>query len=204
MENHTDNSACEEQEPEGATAKLANVALADGAVLAADPDQPTTPEEVASTIVSSSAFLALGVFLTVCAFAMPNSELTGSAKKWYISPGVFPGFIGIGLMIMSFALICKAALQCRSAGHKLSLAHLRPQGGGTDTVRLVLAGALLVLYVASLGRINFTVATFLFLSVTMLSFKTKGFSPLKILVFAAVVSGAITYGFGTLARIPLP
>lgn len=193
-----------EEEADGNAAKLQNVALADGAVMAADPEQPVTPEEVAASIASSAAFMALGIFLTVCAFAMPNSELTGDVKKWYISPGVFPGFIGIGLILMSFALICKAALQCRSAGHKLSLAHLKPPSGGTDVVRLVLAGALLVLYVASLGTVNFTAATFLYLAVTMFSFRSKGYSTAKILIFAAIVAVGITYGFGTLARIPLP
>lgn len=198
MENDTNREA------EETAAQLQSVALADGAVLAADPEQRATPEEMASNIIGSAVFLALGIFLTVCAFRMPNSALTGDPKKWYISPGVFPGFIGIGLTLMSFAMICKSLLQCRKAGHKLSSGHFKPRVGGTDTVRLLWAGALLTLYISSLGTINFTMGAFLFLSATMFSFKTKEYPLVKILVFSAVIALGITYGFGTLARIPLP
>jgi hypothetical protein len=73
------------------------------------------------------------------------------------------------------------------------------------TVRLLLSIGLLAVYVfLLLGRIPFFAATILYLFVSMMVFRKKTFAVWKILLISSAITALITYGFGTLASIPLP
>ncbi len=172
---------------------------------ACDTDPFAEPSSKATESIGSSAvFFAIGLYMAIGGLRMPTHELTGSPDKWYSAPGLFPMFIGAGLMVMSAGLIAKTLLQCRESGDGFTLAKLIPGGKNGETSRLLCAAALLVLFVASLGTVNFSVATFLYLLVTMLCFRAGTYAIWKMILIAVLFSIAVTYGFGTLARIPLP
>lgn len=170
----------------------------------AERNQSAASKEMTTSIGSSFVFCVLGIYMVVCGFRMPNSELTGSPSKWYIAPGLFPVFIGLGLTLMSLSLIAKSFMAIRGDGGTFTLSKLIPSGDRQQKKRLILAGVLLVGYVASLGKINFTVATAVFLFVTMFFFRAKEFALWKLLLISVLFSVAVTFGFGTLAKIPLP
>jgi hypothetical protein len=62
---------------------------------------------------------------------------------------------------------------------------------------------IIVFYIFGLvGRINFTLATFIYLMTFMFIFKAGSWY--RLLLIAGVVSGLISYAFGNLMQIPLP
>lgn len=154
-------------------------------------------------VISSIAVFCFGVFVFVCGLYMCFSAVTG-AKVWYYSPGFFPCFIGAVLMIASIIMFLKkwreggsfknsAESSCDEA--KKSLA----------TPKLFLAIALFAVYVfVMIGRLPFVLATFAYLSVTMIVFRKDSYPVWKLLLISAAATGAVYLFFGVVASVPLP
>ena len=72
-------------------------------------------------------------------------------------------------------------------------------------LRLFFTLLLLIIYVFILiGRIPFLMATFIYLVSNMILFREDNFAIWKIVLISLITSIAIYFGFGILARIPLP
>lgn len=152
--------------------------------------------------------LALSIFAVVYlifAFGIDNI----STAKWYDSPSLFP--IVIGFCLLAFCLIY---LWQNRAGYVIlpeDVEGVKAYLKSKEFFRLVISIVTLAVYVfVLLGleigpfKLPYEAATFLYLFVTMLFFRPKGFAVWKILLISAVLSFVIGYGFSNFAKIPLP
>lgn len=152
--------------------------------------------------------LALSVFAVVyLIFAFQIDTI--STAKWYDSPSLFP--IVIGFCLLAFCLIY---LWQNRAGFTISKADIESAKvylKSSQFFRLIVSVVTLAVYVFGLlglrigsFKLPYEAATFLYLFVTMLFFRPKGFAVWKIVLISAVLSIAIGFGFSNLAKIPLP
>ena len=161
-------------------------------------------KEAKADFVSSFFFLTVSIYAFQKGLRMPVAVFTGEPGAWYAAPGAFPIFIGGVLTILSLRLCWESAkkggmLEKGDLNKFFSLVR-KPY-----TRRLAAAILLLVLYIfVFLGKTPFAATTFVFLLAGMLIFRRKGFAVWKLILISLAASAAITYGFGTLASIPLP
>lgn len=152
--------------------------------------------------------LALSIFSVVyLVFAFQIKNI--STAHWYDSPNLFPIVIGFCLLIF-----CLIYLWQNRNGYAISredLAAMKDYFKSKTFFRLVVSIATLAVYVfVLLGlrigsfQLPYEAATFLYLFVTMLFFRPKGFAVWKIALISAILSIAIGYGFSSFAKIPLP
>ena len=121
---------------------------------------------------------------------------------WYTAPGILPVGVAIILVLQGTLLSVHAA---RNGG--------MPEGGDVTRVRETLTSApvrraavtavLLAVYVFVLvGRLHFTLASFLFLAAFMFHFRAAAWW--KTLLISAGAAAGISFLFEGLARVPLP
>lgn len=132
-----------------------------------------------------------------------------STAKWYDSPSLFPIVIGGCLLVF-----CLIYLWQNRGGFTFSsedAAAVRNYLTSKTFFRLILSVATLAVYVfVLLGlkigtfKLPYEGATFIYLFVTMICFRPKGYAVWKIFIISAVLSFAVGYGFSHFARIPLP
>ncbi len=152
--------------------------------------------------------LALSIFAVVYLILSAGIQNISTAK-WYDSPSLFPLVIGGCLLVF-----CLVYLWQNRAGYKASGEDLREIASylkSNQFFRLLISIGTLALYVfVLLGlrigsfKLPYEAATFIYLVITMVFFRPKGFAIWKILVISAVLSVAIGYGFSNFAKIPLP
>ncbi len=169
-------------------------------------DEKTMPK---ADFLTSIILLAFGISVTVMAFQMPT--LADKGQGPYAAPGLVPGFLGIIITILSFSMLIRSIIR---RGHRAVVSR---QGVNSffqevGTRRMGLTILLAVLYGFSLGQINFTLATFLFIFIFVICFEYDVKVPLgtqkkKIMwagVLGAVASAAITGVFQYLFLVNLP
>ena len=132
-----------------------------------------------------------------------------STAMWYDSPKLFPLVIGGCLL-----LFCLIYMWQNREGMTISredVEKIKLYFKSRTFMRLVVSILLLALYVfVLLGlrigsfKLPYEGATFLYLFLTMLFFRPKGFAIWKIIIISVVLSVAVGYGFSHFARIPLP
>ena len=153
---------------------------------------------------SSIVLLGIGTFSIVHGYQMPVAQVTGSPDLWYIAPGVSPILVGIVLDVLAFILLIRSIVN----GGLLSSVDLQAAGRYIKThdfLLLITAIGFLAIYIFILiGRMPYYVATFIYLFGNMVVFKSKGYPWWRILLVSVLAVAAITYGFGVMARIPLP
>ncbi|MCC8190199.1 MAG: hypothetical protein LIP77_06105 [Planctomycetes bacterium] len=145
-------------------------------------------------------------------------EVKSAIVNWHQSAALLPGLLSLVLLILSLVLIHVALMRGAKADFLRlgTLVHLVRSGEGRVFAAIVLQLCLYAYFLLPFCRqyldvfprfqgFPFLVATFLYLAVMMMAFnaRTKGAMVLS-LTLAAVAAGAITYGFGMLALIPLP
>lgn len=155
-------------------------------------------------LVTSIILFLFAAFVFVNAIGLISNTLE-KEKDWYVSAGLFPLIISIFLALCAFLLFSKA----RKDGAKLdfitnesikSLIYSREFKVATFIIGL-LAFYIFVL----LEVLPYWLATFIYLYVFMFVFQKKTKKHIIIMSIVAVLSTiALTYGFGTLAMIPLP
>ena len=139
----------------------------------------------------------------------------GKGVEWYTSPALMPLFIGAIVGILSILLIIKNKtnfieyLKNNKNNSKVrdqisikdAIMHYREN----QLIRFVITLVLLILYIfVFIGRMPFVLATFLYLVLNMIIFREKGFAIWKLVIISIVMSVLINYGFGIVAKIPLP
>mgnify|MGYP004552513993 CR=1 FL=1 len=148
-------------------------------------------------------FLLIGIYLIITSIQMPGEELTGNKELWYSAPGVFPTFVGAVLSILSVLLILQYVKKNKGKA-KLDVGKIKVYLCGQHFRSLLIVLFYLSVYIFGLlGRVKFPIATFLFLSISMITFRKEKIAIWKLILISLLASAAITYGFGTLAKIPL-
>lgn len=152
--------------------------------------------------------LALTVFSIL--FLIFSSQIRNiSTAKWYDSPSLFPLVIGSCLLVFCLIYLWQSRKGCT-----LTAEDLKAIGGYLKSgtfFRLVIAIGTLALYIfVLLGlkigtfKLPYEAATFIYLFVTMMFFRPKGFAIWKIILISLAISFAVGYGFSHFAKIPLP
>ncbi len=120
----------------------------------------------------------------------------------YAGPAVVPAMLGLGLLVMAFALTLRSVRGARSplAIHRTDAwTYLTDTG----TKRLGVMLGLSVLYCLSLGHgLPYWMTTAAYLLLVMVIFRAGPWW--QILLIAAAATGAITFAFGRIFAVPLP
>ena len=149
------------------------------------------------------AIFCFGLFVFISGIYMCFFALTGT-DVWFYSPGFFPCFIGVMLMLSSLFM----AIKNLRAGARLGKDAVAAVKAGADprrAVRLLTSIGLLAIYVFVLiGRVHFVLATFAYLAVSMIVFRKDGFAVWKLLLISAAATGVIYLVFAVIAAVPLP
>ena len=114
------------------------------------------------------------------------------------SPGLTPGLLALGLIIMS------ALLMFRARGFRLSVERFALR---IETGRVLAIIAILVAYVAAIKPFGYVVSTFLMLAIFQVLFmhrRTLRNIVLLPIGLSAVVTGALYYVFAKVFLIPIP
>lgn len=153
-------------------------------------------------LVSGIAVFCFGLFVFLSGIHMCFFAVTGT-KVWYYSPGFFPCFVGLILMLTALVMSVK---KLRIGGRLSKTAFSAGEKQGRqETLRLVLAIGLFAIYVFVLiGLVPFVLATFAFLAVTMILFRTDKYPIWKLMLISAAATGAVYLVFGVIASVPLP
>lgn len=152
---------------------------------------------------SSIIIFVISVLAIIGGTQMPVT-MTGSKNLWYTAPGSFPIFVGVILAILSLLLFIRSVRKCGAFG-KSDLSRIKNVLTTNYFRRLIFSILFLTIYVfIFLGRFDFVLSTAVYLFVNMMVFRSPKYSILKIAFASIIVTAAITYGFGTLAKIPLP
>lgn len=164
-------------------------------------------------VVVSCAMIGLGCAVIYSGSQMPwSSTLTGGAAQWYLSPGLFPTVVG-GLLILFSARVLLTAI--KEGGHRgigeAASGWIRRLPRNRPVHRAILIALLLAAYVfLGIGRINFVVASalFLFVSIAVFWWKDAGHHWLRtIAVTLGVAVGVplvISYLFSAFLYVPMP
>jgi hypothetical protein len=160
--------------------------------------------------VTGLVLIALGIATVVASLAMPRFEELNINS--YTVPGLVPGALGVVILILGTALFVRAA---RAGGWRLL--HRAPGRvpwlSDPGTRHLALAALLCLAYAAGLvGRVPFWLATFLFVAAFVAAFewplaRTHAERVRRLafaVVFAGVVSAAVTFVFQEIFLVRLP
>ncbi|MDR0684776.1 MAG: tripartite tricarboxylate transporter TctB family protein [Spirochaetaceae bacterium] len=155
-------------------------------------------------------FGALGLLVFTASYLAAAFRIKDfSTTKWYESAGLFPKIIGTLLLFFCLVYLFKnlrgAVLSAEDK--KNIVAYLK----SAVFLRLLVAVGLFALYVFVLLRVHFgdfqlpyEAATFIYLFLNMVIFRTGKFAVWRIAVISAVVSVAVGFCFTYGAKIPLP
>jgi fatty acid desaturase len=143
-------------------------------------------------------------FAAFAALALEESLRMPVYDDVYTAPGLFPAFLSFCIIAMSLGLVFwgrrRSKLQTEGA---VEVSHEEAVAMATERKRLFLAIGLILLYCfVFLGHINYTLATFLFLVLSMSFFKATKIH--WIVIISALASLGISYLFGKIFLIPLP
>lgn len=163
-------------------------------------------------VLAALAFAGLGVVVIASALQMPIGGTYGGVRNpWWASPAMFPLLTGTLLILCSAVVMTRAV---REGGHRGLVAffgrRLRGLPTNAEVQRLWLAALLIGVYVFALfGRIDFYVASGLFLVVSMACFyRPQGVSWYRrlavVLLTGALVPIAAGWLFRTQLLVPLP
>ena len=165
---------------------------------------------VKADFVTGLMLIALGIATVVASLEMPRfAELEINP---YTVPGLVPGALGLVILILGAALFIRAA---RAGGWRLME---RAAGRGSwwsdpGTRNLALAAALCLAYAAGLvGHVPFWLATSLFVAAFVAAFewplaRTHAERLRRVafaVIFAAVISAAVTFVFQEIFLVRLP
>lgn len=151
-------------------------------------------------IIFGVILVILGIVFAVESYKMPWSGISGGGVL--AAPGLLPLIVSLIIAACGVILVVSA----RREGARISKDDIKAAVNTLKSKPATRVYVMLVIiagYVFGLiGRIEFTLATFIFLAVFFLYIRAGKWWSCFIL--AAVVAAAISFGFGTLLSIPLP
>ncbi len=164
-------------------------------------------------VVASSAMIGLGALVIYAGSQMPwTSSLTGGSAQWYLSPGLFPTIIGALLILFSLRVLITAIKEGGTEGiGKATAEWLRNLPGNSRIHRAIIIILLMGAYVfLGIGRINFLVASsiFLFVSIAIFWWREAGGHLARTIGITLAVSIVVPYVlsslFTTFLFVPMP
>ncbi|VDN48906.1 conserved membrane protein of unknown function [Petrocella atlantisensis] len=155
-------------------------------------------------LVTSIIVFAFSVFVFISAIGLMSNTLE-KGKEWYVSAGLFPIIISVFLALCAFMLFFRA----KKDGARFDFIHkeavMALLKDREFRVAVIIISLLIIYIFILLPLLPYWLATFIFLYTFMLIFQERTFKNIVIMTIVAVLSTvALTYGFGTLAMIPLP
>lgn len=146
--------------------------------------------------------ILFGLIVVVGSLRMSWDIAHVQGAGWYAAPGFIPLAVAIVIMLQGL-LLTRHALREGGRWERSDLAQIRVSLVSESTRRGGLVALLLVVYVFGLvGRLHFTLASFLFIATFILLF---GKGPIwRALLISGAASVSISFLFQQLARIPLP
>lgn len=157
-------------------------------------------------MVMSIVIAGYAVFMFIMALKLQLRTLD-KGKDWFQSAGLFPIIVSVLLLLCAVLLFSRA----RKDGARFDfITGEKIKGLAKSREFLVALGvvALLAVYIFILlpaKWINYEISTFLYLATFMILFNDKTVKKIAISVIISLIATVvITYGFGTLAMIPLP
>lgn len=166
--------------------------------------------------ISGLVLLVFSILVFVYGIYIINTMSLGKGVEWYTSPALMPLFIGAVIGVLSIMLMLKnkdsflnflntnKVLSCKHVT-KLNVLGVIINYKDNKIARFIITLFLLLLYVfVFIGRIPFLLATFIYLSSNMIVFRESDYAIWKLLFISLFMSLAINYGFGIVAKIPLP
>ncbi|MDD3981934.1 MAG: tripartite tricarboxylate transporter TctB family protein [Spirochaetia bacterium] len=169
----------------------------------------TEKSMVKADFVTSVIFIAMGIAILVLSIQMPT--MADRNQSVYSAPGVVPGFIGIMITVLSFAMLIRSL-------KKKAIAEFRegaiPKGSLSQetTKRIIVTIVMCLLYAFLLGKIWFGIPTFAFIFAFILVFEYDLKKPIsaqtkKLLVaalIAVITTAAVMVVFQKLFLVNLP
>lgn len=151
--------------------------------------------------ISGIILLIFGIYVLITGIFIAKKSTIGDIV-WYGSPGIFPIFIGVIIVILAIIL----AIENLPKENNVNLIRDIVKCVDKNVVfRTLITIGLFAVYVFILiGRIPFYIATFVYLFITMLIFRENKFVIWKLLLISIIVTIIICLGFGKIANIPLP
>ena len=149
-----------------------------------------------SDFITGAVMGIISLAMLVESIRMPYYE---EGKRGLLSsPGLTPGLLAAGLLIMSLLLMFRAR------GFTVNLTRFRFE---PETGRVLGVVAILVAYVAAIKPVGYVIATFVMLAVFQAAFMQR--RTLKTLLLwpvglSAVITGALYYVFAKVFLIPIP
>ncbi len=154
----------------------------------------------------NAADVVVGIFFLVLGPVLVYSSLQMRVYGSFLdAPGFFPMILGIIFTIMGGILLNTAVKRNGLKELKEVIRNKEIVKGlrSDTTTRALVLIALMAVYIFGLiGRVHFTIATFLYLVVTMLYLKAT--SVVNIVLISIGTAIAISYAFSNFFRIPLP
>lgn len=142
----------------------------------------------------------MGVIFAWQSYIMPWDGISGGGVL--AAPGLLPLIVSIILALSGIALVVgsvKEGTRITKGDVKAAWAVATSKAALRIYVMLFIIGVYIFVLI---GRIHFFLATFIFLSSFFLFIKAGKWW--ACLILAAIVSGGISFAFGTLLSIPLP
>ncbi|PVE23000.1 hypothetical protein DC522_18055 [Microvirga sp. KLBC 81] len=164
-------------------------------------------------VVASCTMMGLGIAVIYSGSQMPwTSTLTGGAAQWYLSPGLFPTVVGALLILFSARVLLTAIKEGGLQGIGEGVSNwLRRFPRNRPIHRAIIITLLMAAYIfLGLGKINFVVASsiFLFVSIAIFWWKDAQHHWVRTIgVTLAVSIGVpfvVSYLFSTFLFVPMP
>lgn len=157
-----------------------------------------------SDLVTSLILILFSSVVFFEALKMLSSTLEKN-KEWYVSAGLFPLIVSVCLALCALLLFIRAWKDgarfdfLNTSSMKTMIKHKEVR------VAVIIISWLAIYIFIFLKFLPYWLGTFIFLFVFMLFFKKITVKSLVTMVIISVCTTvALTYGFGTLAMIPLP
>jgi hypothetical protein len=154
-------------------------------------------------LIFSFLMLIISTYVIMAGMLMPVEKLVGSSDRWYAAPGSFPIYVGFILLVLSKIMFLRSVRESNIL-EILNIYNFKKNITKPYSIRMFSVIFLLVVYVYSLGRIYYPIATFFYLFISMVVFKRKKYEIWKLIFFSALFSLLTSYAFAELVNIPLP
>lgn len=155
-------------------------------------------------LITSTVLFLFSMLVFFEAFKLFSKTVT-KGKEWYMSSGLFPLIVSICLALCALLLFVRAWKDGARLDFMNSTGMKALRANKEFRVALIVIGWLAVYIFILLEVLPYWLGTFVFLFVFMLFFKKVTVKSLiTMLIISVCATIALTYGFGTLAMIPLP
>ena len=139
--------------------------------------------------VTSVVLFAFGIWVLFQAFQMPMRDTYGGVQNvWYVSPALFPLVVGIGISVLSVALLIHSIRVGGAADALQSMRAFAPKLTETGVRFVAILVAISTFVYVLIPRVDFVLSIALFLSFFVHAFSFEDYAVLKasLVIYSAV------------------